>query len=292
MSRAVVSSVAPWFRLVRFSHTLFALPFALVGLTWGFASMGTVSLRTVLLVLACMVLARNAAMGYNRLLDRKIDALNPRTKGREIPMGAISVRGGAVFVVVNAALFMLATFFLNSLTFYLSPVALLLLLGYSYTKRFTWLCHFWLGLTLALAPLGAYVAATGHFDLDTLLLAIGVLLWVGGFDIVYSLQDAEFDRANHLFSIPVAMGVRGAIWLARIAHLLAVVLFTVAFHLMGIGVWGVGGILLFASVLVWQHTLFSPARLERIDGRFMLTNGINSIILSMVVIAGIVARSV
>ncbi len=292
MSRAVVSSVAPWFRLVRFSHTLFALPFALVGLTWGFASMGVVSLRTVLLVLACMVLARNAAMGYNRLLDRKIDALNPRTKGREIPMGAISVRGGAVFVVVNAALFMLATFFLNSLTFYLSPVALLLLLGYSYTKRFTWLCHFWLGLTLALAPLGAYVAATGHFDLDTLLLAIGVLLWVGGFDIVYSLQDAEFDRANHLFSIPVAMGVRGAIWLARIAHLLAVVLFTVAFHLMGIGVWGVGGILLFASVLVWQHTLFSPARLERIDGRFMLTNGINSIILSMVVIAGIVARSV
>lgn len=288
----MVSSVAPWFRLVRFSHTLFALPFALVGLTWGFASMGAVSLRTVLLVLACMVLARNAAMGYNRLLDRKIDALNPRTKGREIPMGAISVRGGAVFVVVNAALFMLATFFLNSLTFYLSPVALLLLLGYSYTKRFTWLCHFWLGLTLALAPLGAYVAATGHFDLDTLLLAIGVLLWVGGFDIVYSLQDAEFDRANHLFSIPVAMGVRGAIWLARIAHLLAVVLFTVAFHLMGIGVWGVGGILLFASVLVWQHTLFSPARLERIDGRFMLTNGINSIILSMVVIAGIVARSV
>lgn len=288
----MVSSVAPWFRLVRFSHTLFALPFALVGLTWGFASMGAVSLCTVLLVLACMVLARNAAMGYNRLLDRKIDALNPRTKGREIPMGAISVRGGAVFVVVNAALFMLATFFLNSLTFYLSPVALLLLLGYSYTKRFTWLCHFWLGLTLALAPLGAYVAATGHFDLDTLLLAIGVLLWVGGFDIVYSLQDAEFDRANHLFSIPVAMGVRGAIWLARIAHLLAVVLFTVAFHLMGIGVWGVGGILLFASVLVWQHTLFSPARLERIDGRFMLTNGINSIILSMVVIAGIVARSV
>ena len=288
----MVSSVAPWFRLVRFSHTLFALPFALVGLTWGFASMGVVSLRTVLLVLACMVLARNAAMGYNRLLDRKIDALNPRTKGREIPMGAISVRGGAVFVVVNAALFMLATFFLNSLTFYLSPVALLLLLGYSYTKRFTWLCHFWLGLTLALAPLGAYVAATGHFDLDTMLLAIGVLLWVGGFDIVYSLQDAEFDRANHLFSIPVAMGVRGAIWLARIAHLLAVVLFTVAFHLMGIGVWGVGGILLFASVLVWQHTLFSPARLERIDGRFMLTNGINSIILSMVVIAGIVARSV
>lgn len=288
----MVSSVAPWFRLVRFSHTLFALPFALVGLTWGFASMGAVSLRTVLLVLACMVLARNAAMGYNRLLDRKIDALNPRTKGREIPMGAISVRGGAVFVVVNAALFMLATFFLNSLTFYLSPVALLLLLGYSYTKRFTWLCHFWLGLTLALAPLGAYVAATGHFDLDTLLLAIGVLLWVGGFDIVYSLQDAEFDRANHLFSIPVAMGVRGAIWLARIAHLLAVVLFTVAFHLMGIGVWGVGGIMLFASVLVWQHTLFSPARLERIDGRFMLTNGINSIILSMVVIAGIVARSV
>lgn len=288
----MVSSVAPWFRLVRFSHTLFALPFALIGLAWGFASTGAISLRTVLLVLACMVLARNAAMGYNRLLDRKIDALNPRTKGREIPMGAISVRGGAVFVVVNAALFMLATFFLNSLTFYLSPVALLLLLGYSYTKRFTWLCHFWLGLTLALAPLGAYVAATGHFDLDTLLLAIGVLLWVGGFDIVYSLQDAEFDRANHLFSIPVAMGVRGAIWLARIAHLLAVVLFTVAFHLMGIGVWGVGGILLFASVLVWQHTLFSPARLERIDGRFMLTNGINSIILSMVVIAGIVARSV
>ena len=288
----MVSSVTPWFRLVRFSHTLFALPFALIGLAWGFASTGAISLRTVLLVLACMVLARNAAMGYNRLLDRKIDALNPRTKGREIPMGAISVRGGAVFVVVNAALFMLATFFLNSLTFYLSPVALLLLLGYSYTKRFTWLCHFWLGLTLALAPLGAYVAATGHFDLDTLLLAIGVLLWVGGFDIVYSLQDAEFDRANHLFSIPVAMGVRGAIWLARIAHLLAVVLFTVAFHLMGIGVWGVGGILLFASVLVWQHTLFSPTRLERIDGRFMLTNGINSIILSMVVIAGIVARSV
>jgi len=197
-----------------------------------------------------------------------------------------------VFVAVNAALFVLATFFLNSLTFYLSPVALLLLLGYSHTKRFTWLCHFWLGLTLALAPLGAYVAATGHFDLDTLLLAIGVLLWVGGFDIVYSLQDAEFDRAHHLFSIPVAIGVGGAIWLARITHLLAIALFTVAFHLMGIGAWGVVGILLFASVLVWQHTLFSATRLERIDGRFMLTNGINSIILSVVVIAGIVARSI
>ena len=292
MSRGVVGSVTPWFRLVRFSHTLFALPFALVGLAWGFASTGTVSLHTVLLVLVCMVLARNTAMGYNRLLDRKIDALNPRTMKREIPMGTISVRGGAVFVAVNAALFVLATFFLNSLTFYLSPVALLLLLGYSHTKRFTWLCHFWLGLTLALAPLGAFVAATGHFDLYTLLLAIGVLLWVGGFDIVYSLQDAEFDRAHHLFSIPVAIGVGGAIWLARVAHLLAIALFTVAFRLMGIGVWGVVGILLFASVLVWQHTLFSPTRLERIDGRFMLTNGINSIILSMVVIAGIVARSV
>ncbi|HNE29280.1 MAG TPA: UbiA-like polyprenyltransferase, partial [Saprospiraceae bacterium] len=187
-----------YFSLVKFSHTIFAMPFALAGFFIATRQQGPDALnwRLLLLVVLCMVFARSAAMGFNRWLDRDIDAVNPRTRMREIPSGTIPARSALVFVLVNCLLFILTTFFINTLCFLLSPVALAVVLGYSYTKRFTWLCHFVLGLGLALAPVGAYLAVTGHFAWLPVLLGFTVLFWTAGFDIIYALQDEEFDKSQ------------------------------------------------------------------------------------------------
>ncbi|MEY3240550.1 MAG: hypothetical protein RIR11_1988, partial [Bacteroidota bacterium] len=187
--------------LVKFSHTIFAMPFALTGFFLAVLEHKS-GLNWILLglVVLCMVFARSAAMAFNRWLDRDIDAGNPRTAVREIPAGVISPNAALAFVVANCALFVATTFFINPICFYLSPVALLVILGYSYTKRFTWLCHFVLGLGLALAPVGAYLAVTGYFSWPPVLLGCTVLTWVAGFDIIYALQDESFDRSKQLHS--------------------------------------------------------------------------------------------
>ncbi|MEO1437101.1 MAG: UbiA-like polyprenyltransferase, partial [Bacteroidota bacterium] len=183
--------------LIKFSHTIFALPFALIGFFIAYAETGSgFSWMIFLLVLGCMVFARSAAMAFNRYLDRDIDAQNPRTAGREIPSGQLKASNVLLFVLINSLLFVVCTFFINPLCFYLSPIALLVILGYSYTKRFTWLCHFVLGLGLALAPIGAYLAVTGEFDWLPLLYSVVVLSWVSGFDIIYALQDEGFDKSQ------------------------------------------------------------------------------------------------
>ncbi|MDR2936866.1 MAG: putative 4-hydroxybenzoate polyprenyltransferase, partial [Rikenellaceae bacterium] len=210
-------------RLVKFSHTVFAMPFALAAFFHAVQDMdGGFPWVLLLKVLLCMVLARNAAMAFNRYADRRIDALNPRTRRREIPAGVILARSALIFTIVNATLFIAVAAWINPLAFKLSPVALLVVLGYTLTKRFTWLCHIAIGLALSIVPMAAYIAVTGHFSGGMIWLSALVLTWVAGFDIIYSLQDIAFDRANGVFSIPVRLGAWGALGMSAFLHLLTV----------------------------------------------------------------------
>src|SRR3546814_424887 len=205
--------------LVKFSHTIFAMPFAFIGFFLAVqTSEASFDWVKFLLMIACMVFARSAAMAFNRYLDREIDARNPRTSTREIPRGAISARSALLFTMLNCLAFMVVAWFINPLCFYLAPVALLVVLGYSYTKRFTALCHLVLGLGLSLAPIGAYLVVTGAFALLPVLFSLAVITWVSGFDIIYALQDEEFDREEHLHSMPVLLGKRNALILSVILH--------------------------------------------------------------------------
>jgi 4-hydroxybenzoate polyprenyltransferase len=238
-----------------------------------------------LLVLACMVTARSAAMAFNRYLDRNFDAKNPRTAIREIPRGIISANNALVFTLVSCVLFVLACFFINTICFYLSPVALFVILFYSYTKRFTPLCHLVLGLGLSLAPIGAYLAVTGKFDLLPILFSFAVIFWVSGFDIIYALQDIEFDKSQNLYSIPVALGKTKALRLSELLHLLSTVCVVVAgifgdFHWL---YWL--GVAVFLGMLIYQHSIVKPNDLSRVNIAFMTANGIASVVFGVLVIA-------
>lgn len=279
--------------LIKFSHTIFALPFALLGFFLGTLQPGAgFSWRLLLLVVLCMVFARSAAMAFNRYLDRDIDQQNPRTATREIPAGIISARSALLFVILNGALFMATTWFINSICFYLSPVALLIILGYSYTKRFTFLCHFVLGLGLSLAPIGAYLAVTGRFDLIPLLYSGAVLLWVSGFDIIYALQDVEFDQSLRLNSVPVWLGRSRALLLSSILHmgsglfiLLAAYWLGREFPAFGWLQWVAASI--FLVLLYYQHTLVKPDDLSKVNLAFFTTNGLASLVFGLLVILDI-----
>lgn len=280
--------------LVKFSHTIFALPFALIGFCLNFyldtfpANIDQQWIITkFLLVLACMVTARNAAMGFNRYLDRKFDAANPRTANREIPAGIISEKRAIVFVSINVILFITATWFINLLCFFLSPVALLVILGYSYTKRFTALCHLVLGLGLALAPVGAYLTISGAFHLLPVLFGILVFCWVSGFDIIYALQDEGFDKSQGLHSIPAALGKAQALKVSQILHSLAVITLIVIAITSGLSWLFIIGAVIFMSLLRYQHSLVKPDDLSKVDMAFFTTNGIASVIFSIFVITDI-----
>lgn len=280
---AIFSRIGNYLSLIKFSHTIFALPFALLGFFLGVMDAGALQLRELLLVVLCMVFARSAAMAFNRWQDRDIDGKNPRTAVREIPAGVISSRAALGFVFLNCGLFILCAGLLNSLCLLLSPVALLVILGYSYTKRFTYMCHFVLGLGLALAPIGAYLAVTAQWALLPVLYGLVVLLWVAGFDIIYALQDEGFDREEELFSIPVRLGTVNALRLGRLLHLLcAAVLITALSYqaeLYPQFTWLsylAGG--LFLTALVYQHSLVKPNDLSRINLAFFTTNGVASLV--------------
>ncbi len=272
--------------LVKFSHTIFAMPFALIGFFMAvqFTS-ATFEWHLLAKVVLCMVFARNAAMAFNRYIDRNIDEKNPRTAIREIPAGIINANAALWFVILNSSAFVITTYFINPLCWALSPVALAVVLGYSITKRFTALCHLILGLGLSLAPIGAYLAVVGEFHLLPLLFSFAVLFWVGGFDIIYALQDEEFDRENELFSIPVWLGKEKALNLSNVLHTITAGLLFWA-GIMGDFHWLYWiGYTIFLGLLIYQHTLVKPNDLSRVNLAFFTTNGVASVTFASFVIA-------
>src|ERR1700744_5058351 len=265
--------------LVTFTHTIFAMPFAFIGF---FLAVTTTEFRfdwvKLVLMVLCMVFARNSAMAFNRYLDRDVDAKNPRTKQRDIPAGRISPRSALTFTIINCLLFIAATWFINPLCFYLSPVALFVVLGYSATKRFTALCHLVLGLGLALAPIGAYLVVTGHFALTPLFFSFSVLCWVSGFDIIYALQDIDFDQHEHLHSIPAYLGKTKSLWLSSFLHVLSAAFVVMPVFFTHVGIPYYIGIAFFCAMLIYQHLLVKPNDLSRVNFAFMTTNGIASVV--------------
>jgi 4-hydroxybenzoate polyprenyltransferase len=315
-----MSHVKNYLSLIKFSHTIFAMPFAFIGFFLGVSrnielSTGMVGVKpegmgrypilaannvipgwdthldmrhyliTLLLVVLCMVFARSAAMAFNRYLDRRFDALNPRTAIREIPKGIIAPRHALIFTVANCVLFVAAAFFINPICFYLSPVALAVVLGYSYTKRFTPLCHLILGLGLSLAPIGAYLAVTGVFHLLPVLFSIAVICWVSGFDIIYALQDVDFDQSQALYSIPAWLGKSSALRVSNLLHVLSALAVIAAGFLGNFGLLYWGGVLVFIACLIYQHSIVKPNDLRRVNLAFMTTNGIASVVFALFVIA-------
>ena len=279
-----------YFSLITFSHTVFALPFAIIGFTLGTRQPGAdpFSWTDLLLVIACMVFARSAAMAFNRYIDSDIDKLNKRTAQREIPSGVISRKRALFFVIFNAAAFVICAGLLNRLCLYLSPVALLVILGYSYTKRFTWLCHFILGLGLSLAPIGAYIAVTETFQILPILFSLAVFTWVSGFDIIYALQDEDFDTENNLYSIPVKLGKTNAIIVSICLHIITVMLICYAGLYIEFSTWYWLGAGLFTGLLIYQHLIVKPNDLSRINRAFFTTNGVASVIFGIFVIVDLI----
>lgn len=273
-----MSGIKNYLSLVKFSHTIFALPFALIGFTLALSEGNSFSLKLLLLVLVCMVTARNSAMAFNRFIDRKFDALNPRTAIREIPAGIINPKNALFFIIINCLLFVTATFFINTICFYLSPVALFTVLFYSYTKRFTPLCHLVLGCGLALAPIGAYLAVTGVFAWLPLLFSFTVFTWVSGFDIIYALQDEAFDREHQLNSIPVLLGTKGALRFSEVLHVFSIAFVIAAGFLGHFNFLYWIGVALFTGLVIYQHTIVKPNDLSRVNLAFGTTNGIASVV--------------
>lgn len=334
-----MSKVKSYLSLIKFSHTIFAMPFALIGffialiradfatsvvpgwhdrvfpdvaqwnlnktVGWGWdvesgkyfskdsllykIFIGEATLWTaafyLLLIILCMIFARSAAMAFNRYLDRQYDAKNPRTAVREIPAGIISAKNALAFTIISSLLFIACTYFINRFCFYLSPAALAVVLGYSYTKRFTPLCHLILGLGLSLAPIGAYLAVTGQFALLPILFSLTVIFWVSGFDIIYALQDEEFDKSQQLYSVPAWLGKAKALRVSEFLHLLsaAAVVYAGVYGHFGWLYWA--GTAVFIGMLVYQHSIVKPTDLKRVNLAFMTANGIASVVFAIFVIA-------
>jgi 4-hydroxybenzoate polyprenyltransferase len=276
--------------LVKFSHTIFAMPFALLGFVLGLQNVeDSFSLQKLLLVIICMVTARNAAMAFNRYIDQDIDKLNIRTAIREIPAGILKGKSVLYFVIVNSLLFVIATYFINPLCFYLSPIALLVILGYSLTKRFTFLCHLILGIGLGLAPVGAYLAITEKFSLIPVLLGLGVLFWVAGFDIIYALQDEEFDKSNGLLSIPSYFGKEKGLLISKLIHFVSACIICYCIWVMHhsyvqLNILSWLACVVFVGFLFYQHSLVSPQNLKKVNLAFFTTNGIASVCFATLII--------
>lgn len=330
-----MSKVKSYLSLIKFSHTIFAMPFALIGffvgllqynyatsivpgwknkiftpsyqwnlgrtINWGWAEgfsrdsllsklvIGDIdpvwlTIQYFTLVILCMIFARSAAMAFNRYLDRHIDAKNPRTAIREIPKGIVSANNALAFTIISCVLFLVTCFFINRICFYLSPVALLVVLGYSYTKRFTPLCHLILGVGLSLAPIGAYLAVTGKFDFLPILFSLAVIFWVSGFDIIYSLQDEEFDKSQKLYSMPAWLGKAKALRVSKFLHLLSAAAIIIAGTYGHFGWIYWIGVALFVLMLGYQHSLVKPNDLSKVNIAFMTANGIASVVFAVFVI--------
>jgi 4-hydroxybenzoate polyprenyltransferase len=311
-----MSTVKKYLSLIKFAHTIFAMPFALIGFMLGvyaLLSNGIGEAKKIVgpqgefvstvfrftpnysrlwillgLVVLCMIFARSAAMAFNRYLDREFDAQNPRTAIREIPAGILKANNVLLFTFVCAVLFMITTWFINRICFLLSPVALFVVLFYSYTKRFTPLCHLVLGLGLSLAPIGAYLAVTGVFSLLPILFSFTVIFWVSGFDIIYALQDEEFDKSKQLHSIPAWLGKKKGLRVSELLHVLSAACVITAglyghFHWL---YWV--GVAVFTGMLLYQHSIVKPTDLRRVNLAFMTANGIASVVFAVFVISDLI----
>jgi 4-hydroxybenzoate polyprenyltransferase len=284
--------ISKYLSLVKFSHTLFAMPFAFIGYFLAIKyGGGEFSWKLLGLVVLCMIFARNTAMAFNRYADRHIDSMNPRTALREIPAGIIKAESAMIFTLLNALLFIIATWFINRLTFYLSPVALFVITGYSMTKRFTALCHFILGLGLSLAPIGAYLAVTGKFDWLPLIFSFIVLFWVSGFDIIYALQDDAFDISQSLKSIPAMMGRKNAIIFSIVLHFIVAILVLAVGIFSSLGIYYYLGASIFIILLLYQHIIVKPNDISRVNLAFATTNGIASVVFAGFTIVDILIYS-
>jgi len=274
--------------MIKWEHSIFALPFALTGAL--LAASGWPGVAQLFWIVVCMVLARSAGMAFNRWADADLDAANPRTKMRAIPAGQLSRDFVGWFTAVAAVLFIAAASQLNRLTLLLSPVVLAILLLYSYTKRFTRWSHLVLGLALGVAPSAAWIAIRGSLDPRIVVLTLIVLCWVGGFDMLYSCQDAEHDRAVGLNSLPAAIGITGAFWIARILHILMLGLSAWLIHLFGLGTVAWIGIAIVAALLAYEHAIVSPNDLSRMNAAFFTMNGVISIVFFVFVAIDVVLR--
>jgi 4-hydroxybenzoate polyprenyltransferase len=293
VNKIIMSTVKNYLSLIRFSHTIFAMPFAMIGFALGVyelswhAMSGPEIVGKLALVILCMIFARSAAMAFNRWLDVKWDAMNPRTAIREIPKGIISRNSALRFVIASSLAFIICTWFINPLCFGLSFVALGVVLGYSYTKRFTPLCHLVLGLGLSLAPIGAYLAVTGHFALLPIMFSLSVIFWVSGFDIIYALQDEEFDKSHQLYSMPSWLGKANALHVSEFLHVLSIACVVSAGIYGGFSWWYWVGVAVFIGMLVYQHAIVRPNDLSRVNLAFMTANGIASVVFAVFVITDI-----
>ena len=291
-----MSQVKNYLSLIKFSHTIFAMPFALIGFVLGLrdhfiyqTTVDQVWLKFIL-VLLCMITARSTAMAFNRYLDRHFDKLNPRTAIREIPAGIIKAEKALVFIGINMAIFITATYFINVICFYLSPVALFVILFYSYTKRFTYLCHLVLGIGLSLAPIGAYLAVTGSFAILPLLFSFAVIFWVSGFDIIYALQDIDFDQSQSLYSIPSQWGLKQSLSISRVLHVLSAAFVIAAYFVGGFHFLYLFGLIIFIGMLIYQQSIVKPHDLSKVNLAFMTANGIASIVFSVFVIGAMLIQ--
>ena len=287
-----MNTIQKYARLVKFSHTIFAMPFAMLSFTYALWSAPTAYdmgwwIRLLVQVVLCMVFARNVAMGFNRWADRDIDARNPRTADREIPAGVIKPRAAMAFVVINALLFIVVAATINPLTAWLSPVALAVVMAYSLCKRFTSLAHLVLGLALGIAPVGAYIAVRGAFSLEACILSVVVLTWTGGFDIIYALQDADFDRKEGLHSIPARFSARTSLAISIALHVVSVVALVWFATFLPSSIWTWLGVGIFAAILTLEHILVTPTRTRHIGIAFGTLNGLASLTLAVLLIIGL-----
>lgn len=262
--------------MIKFEHSVFALPFALTGAL--LAAGGWPTWRQILWIVVAMVAARSAAMTFNRIADVRIDALNPRTSQRALPAGKLSLAFAAGFTAIACLVFVFAAAQLNRLAFELSPVALVVLLGYSYTKRFTWMSHFALGVCLGLSPIAAWIALRGDVTTGIVLLGVAVTLWVAGFDMIYACQDVDFDRKQGLASFPGRYGIRAALNGSTLLHILMLALLAVVVRIEGLGWLAVVGVILVAILLAYEHRLVKPSDLSRLNAAFFNINGYISVL--------------
>lgn len=283
---------AVFLQMIKFEHTVFALPFAFMG-----ALLGSVAINHELpswpqigWVLMAMFGARSAAMGLNRLIDRVSDGKNPRTAGRAIPAGLLKIGEVVLFILISFALLFWAAAELNPLAMKLLPIAVVMLVAYSYTKRFTWLCHVVLGLTIALAPLGGWAAVTGKVDATALVLYITIALWVAGFDVIYSCQDVEFDTKEGLYSIPVRFGVANSLRIAQVFHIISALGYIALLLMADLGWWYIAGMLIACLILFYEHYIVSPSDLSRLQTAFFTMNGVLSIVVFSFTLIDLVVR--
>ena len=294
-----MQSIKKYLSLIKFSHTIFAMPFALIGFFLGVKALSSngnieISLLTTktllfkfIAVISCMVFARSAAMAFNRYLDKNIDAINPRTAIREIPAGKIKPSHALIFTILCSALFVFSAWYINNLCFYLSFVALFTILFYSYTKRFTALCHLVLGIGLSLAPIGAYIALTEQFAILPLFFSFIVLCWVSGFDIIYSMQDEDFDKSQQLYSIPAVVGKINSLRISEVLHFIAAILVIYAGYYGQFNYFYWIGASAFLGMLLYQHSIVKPNDLTKVNIAFMTANGIASVVFAVFVLLDI-----